>query len=358
MTAITLAKIEKRFGGPRGVLVLNDLDLAVKEGESYVLLGQSGCGKTTTLRMMAGLEVPTGGEMGFSGTPVYSQRERLWLPPERRPIGMVFQSYALWPTMTVRQNVRFTLERGRTRLSRPEADTRTRDTLEMMQIGHLADRRITQLSGGQQQRVALARAIAQRPSVLLMDEPLSNLDPQLRSDVRGEIRRLCKSLGTTAVIVTHDRDDALGLADRVGVMEGGKILQQAAPSEVMGAPSSLFIARLFGEMNTLEGQVASLKGEDAVVACTGGGRFSVKRAAWMKEGQLVVLGARPASQFFASEGVPGTIVESHLEAQMHRNKVDVGDAVMTIYHEGDALPVGERVNIATKPQGWMPFRAR
>jgi len=357
MTAIALAKIEKRFGGQNGILVLDGLDLTIAEGESYVLLGQSGCGKTTTLRMIAGLEEPTGGEMTMNGSTVYSRENRIWVAPERRPIGMVFQSYALWPTMTVMQNVRFTLERGRTRLSRAEATARTREVLDMMQIGHLADRRITQLSGGQQQRVALARAVAQQPRILLMDEPLSNLDPQLRSDVRGEIRKVCKSLGTTAVIVTHDRDDALGLADRVGVMDRGKILQQAAPSEVMNDPSSLFIARLFGEMNALDGHVASFADGNAVVA-VGSRPFPVKRYAWMELGQKVVLGARPSSQFLAQDGIAGIIVESHLEGQMHRNKVDIGEGVMTIYHEGAALAVGERVHVATRPESWMAFPAR
>ncbi|HWJ87901.1 MAG TPA: ABC transporter ATP-binding protein [Pelagibacterium sp.] len=357
MTAIALAKIEKRFGGQNGILVLDKLDLTIGEGESYVLLGQSGCGKTTTLRMMAGLEEPTGGEMTISGNAVYSRADRIWVAPERRPIGMVFQSYALWPTMTVMENVRFTLERGRTRLARAEAVARTRDVLEMMQIGHLADRRVTQLSGGQQQRVALARAVAQQPRILLMDEPLSNLDPQLRSDVRGEIRRLCKNLGTTAVIVTHDRDDALGLADRVGVMDKGRILQQAAPSDVMSEPGSLFIARLFGEVNTLDGHVAALDDGHAKIAVASQ-VFSVKRQLWMETGQTVVLGARPLSQSFAENGIAGTVAESHLEGQMRRNKVDVGDGMMTIYHEGTALPVGERVFVATRPEGWMVFPTR
>jgi ABC-type Fe3+/spermidine/putrescine transport system ATPase subunit len=356
MTAIALAKIEKRFGGQNGILVLDELDLTIAEGESYVLLGQSGCGKTTTLRMIAGLEEPTGGEMTISGSRVYSRANRLWVTPERRPIGMVFQSYALWPTMTVMENVRFTLERGRTRLARPEAMARTREVLDMMQIGHLAERRITQLSGGQQQRVALARAVAQQPPILLMDEPLSNLDPQLRSDVRGEIRKLCKSLGTTAVIVTHDRDDALGLADRVGVMDKGKILQQATPSDVMNDPGSLFIARLFGEVNTLAGHVASLDEGHAVISVASRS-FQVKRRGWMEQGQKVVLGARPSNQSFANEGIAGTVAESHLEGQMHRNKVDIGDGMMTIYHEGAALPAGERVHVATRPEGWMAFPA-
>lgn len=356
MTAIQLDNIEKRFGGAHGVAVLQGLDLSIVEGESYVLLGPSGCGKTTTLRMVAGLEEPTDGKMTISGNPVYSNGDRVWVPPERRPIGMVFQSYALWPTMTVAENVRFTLAHGRTRLGRQDAIKRTNDVLDMMQIGHLAKRRVTQLSGGQQQRVALARAIAQQPRILLMDEPLSNLDPQLRSDVRGEIRKLCKSLGTTAVIVTHDRDDALGLADRVGVMDKGKILQQAAPSDVMSDPSSLFIARLFGEVNALNGRIVSLEGETAMIA-VGDLSFSTNRDAWMAQDQRVVLGARPSSQSFAQEGIAGTIIESHLEGQMHRNQVDVGQGTMTIYHEGQPLPVGERVHVATRPQGWMVFPA-
>ncbi|MEL4072423.1 ABC transporter ATP-binding protein [Ochrobactrum sp. GPK 3] len=354
MTSIALKQIDKQFGGKRGNHILKNLDLSINEGESYVLLGQSGCGKTTTLRMIAGLEEPTSGDISISGDPVYSESQGIWIPPEQRPIGMVFQSYALWPTMTVMENVRFTLQRGRTRLSSKDAQARAVEVLDMMQISHLADRNITLLSGGQQQRVALARAIAQRPSILLMDEPLSNLDPLLRADVRGEIRRLCKQLGTTALIVTHDRDDALGLADRVGVMEKGNILQEAAPARIMNAPCSLFIARLFGEVNEFEGRIDAFDADRARIK-VGPLFVSVERRDWMKNQQSVVLGVRPSEQSFSDDGLNGTVVESHLEGQMYRNKIDVETSVITVYNAGNALTIGETVHISTKPDSWMAF---
>lgn len=355
MTAIQLDRVSKSFNGNQGAAVLNELDLTIKEGESHVLLGPSGCGKTTTLRLIAGLDTPSDGCITIAGAAMYSARERIWVPPERRPIGMVFQSYALWPNMTVAENVRFALTHGRARLKREEAEQRVRDVLATMQIEKLAQRRVTQLSGGQQQRVALARAIAQRPKVLLMDEPLSNLDPQLRADVRGEIREITKRLGVTSVIVTHDRDDALALADHVSVMSGGKIVQQATPSSMIRDPATLFVARLFGEINALEGKVVSASAGRLVVRAHETD-IVVASAAPMEPGADVVIAARPSRQHLADSGLPGVVIESHLEGEVVRSQVRVGSAKFTLYHHDPPLQAGQNVHVASSQEAWMIYR--
>ncbi|MDH7798846.1 MULTISPECIES: ABC transporter ATP-binding protein [unclassified Beijerinckia] len=355
MTAIKLKQVSKSFQGGKGAAVLNALDLDIKEGESHVLLGPSGCGKTTTLRLIAGLDMPSDGTITIAGATMYSARERTWVPSEQRPIGMVFQSYALWPNMTVAQNVCFALTYGRARLGHEEAGRRVRDVLATMQIESLADRPVTQLSGGQQQRVALARAIAQRPKVLLMDEPLSNLDPQLRADVRGEIREITRQLGVTSVIVTHDRDDALALADRVSVMSAGRIVQQAQPCDMIRDPATLFVARLFGEINVLEGKVVSVSPGRLLIKADES-EISVVSHAEIAPGSDVVIAMRPSRQRLAEEGLCGVVIESHREGELVRSQVRVGHAKFTLYHHDPPLRAGQIVHVASDDEAWMIYR--
>jgi iron(III) transport system ATP-binding protein len=225
----------------------------VKEKEFFVLLGLSGSGKTTLLRCVAGLEQPEAGEIILGEQIVSSADRKIFIAPEDRAIGMVFQSYAVWPHMTVFDNVAFSLTHGKRKLPRAKVRDRVRGALELVQLSGLEDRPAPFLSGGQQQRVALARALAVEPKILLMDEPLSNLDARLREEVRDEIRRLAKRLGITVLYVTHDQVEAMALADQIAVMSQGKILQTGAPQELYEFPLNRAVGEFLGSMNEFVG---------------------------------------------------------------------------------------------------------
>ena len=253
---ISIRKLRKTFHAQQGVVnALRDIDLEVAEGDFCVLLGPSGCGKTTTLRCVAGLERPDSGEIEIGGRLVNASASRVYVPAEKRAIGMVFQSYAIWPHMNVFQNVAFPLTQGRKRVSKTQVAERVRAALKRVQLDGLEDRPATDLSGGQQQRVAMARAMVADAKVLLMDEPLSNLDARLREQMRVELRKITKSIGVTTLYVTHDQAEALSLGDKVCVMNQGEILQIAAPHEVYAKPANLFVAQFVGEMNFVKGAI-------------------------------------------------------------------------------------------------------
>jgi spermidine/putrescine transport system ATP-binding protein len=242
--AVEAQHVVKRFGqGPSEVRALDDVSVTVARGEFFTLLGPSGCGKTTLLRCIAGFETPTEGRILLSGQDITHE------PPNRRRVNTVFQSYALFPHLTVAQNVSFGLEM----MGKPRAEV-TRTTEEMLalvKLDHLAARRPDALSGGQQQRVALARALAPRPEVLLLDEPLSALDLKLRKEMQSELKRLQHETGITFVFVTHDQEEALTMSDRIGVMSAGKLLQVGPPREIYNRPLNRFVADFIGETNFL-----------------------------------------------------------------------------------------------------------
>jgi iron(III) transport system ATP-binding protein len=257
---ISIRGLQKSFRAREGwVDALRSVNLEVGEGEFCVLLGPSGCGKTTTLRCVAGLERPDSGEIEIGGQLVNSAARRLHVPTERRDLGMVFQSYAIWPHMNVFQNVAFPLTQGHKRFAKSQVANKVRAALKRVQLDGLEDRPATDLSGGQQQRVAMARAMVTEPKILLMDEPLSNLDARLREQMRVELRKITKSIGVTTLYVTHDQAEALSLGDRVCVMNAGDILQIAAPNEVYTRPANLFVAQFVGEMNFVKGKVAGAR---------------------------------------------------------------------------------------------------
>jgi putative spermidine/putrescine transport system ATP-binding protein len=251
---LTLDCVTKMFGGH---VAVDNLSLSVGDGEFVCLLGPSGCGKTTTLRLIAGFETVDRGAIRLDGFDITG------VPPQQRDIGLVFQHYALFPHMTVAQNVGYGLKMRRFRAARiaKEVDA----TLDLVRLRHLASRYPNQLSGGQQQRVALARALAIRPRLLLMDEPLSSLDPNLRDDMRTEIRHIQRQVKITTVFVTHDQAEAFALADRIGVMTEGRLRQLADPTSIYETPTSAAVGTFIGKVNTVNGQITELDGERAVL---------------------------------------------------------------------------------------------
>ncbi|MGZ5065122.1 MAG: ABC transporter ATP-binding protein [Usitatibacter sp.] len=245
------------YPNERGEIVkaAQDVSFTVPEGKLFTLLGPSGCGKTTTLRSIAGLEKPRVGEIAVNERIVYSSAKGVFVAPNRRGFGMVFQSYAIWPHMNVFQNAAFPLEVGDKKYSRQEIRDKVMRGLTAVQLDHLADREATKLSGGQQQRLALARALVMEPALLLLDEPLSNLDAKLRHHLRFELKRLQRELRITTVYVTHDQSEALALSHEIAVMNEGRIQQVGSPREIYERPSSSFVADFVGSTNVLDGAV-------------------------------------------------------------------------------------------------------
>ena len=261
---ISIRGITKRFGP---VVAVDQVSLEIRPNEFFALLGPSGCGKTTLLRMLAGFELPDEGDILIDG------QDMTDVAPNRRPVNMVFQSYAVFPHMTVFDNVGYGLRVTRT--PGPEIETRVRETLEMTRLGGLADRRPDQLSGGQLQRVALARALVKRPKVLLLDEPLSALDAKLREAMRLELVNLQQTVGIAFVFVTHDQNEALSMANRIAVMDEGRIRQVARPAELYEFPNCRFVADFIGQMNLFEGRVKGRRGDELDIEVPGVGDLRV-----------------------------------------------------------------------------------
>jgi iron(III) transport system ATP-binding protein len=326
--SIRIENLTKRFGD---TVAIRGLNLTIGAGEIFFLLGPSGCGKTTLLRSLAGFYIPDEGRIFFGDDDVTD------VPPHGRNTGMMFQSYALWPHMTVAQNVAFGLEeRPGRKLHRDEINRRVGEALDSVKMGEFAKRKINQLSGGQQQRVALARAMVIRPRCLLLDEPLSNLDTKLRVEMRGEIRRICKEAGLTAIYVTHDQKEALSVGDRIAVMEAGHIRQAGAPAELYRQPASRFVADFMGETNLLEGTVTSV--EDGVVHVETGLRvFTGAAHGWVpKRGGRALLSIRPEAWRLgvnrdAVNAVTGRIVERVYLGEMAQYRFAVGARTLKIY---------------------------
>jgi iron(III) transport system ATP-binding protein len=356
---IKLTGIRKIFMTERGEFeAVRGVDVDVCEGEFYTLLGPSGCGKSTTLRCVAGLETPEQGEIAIGGEVVYSSASGIAQPAHRRPIGMVFQSYAIWPHMAVFDNVAFPLVHGRFKLSRKEVKERVMKALALVRLEELASRPAPLLSGGQQQRVALARALVAEPKVLLLDEPLSNLDAALREEMRVEIRRLAKDLGLTALYVTHDQIEALTMSDRLAVMAAGQILQEGAPEEIYFDPQDPFIAQFVGKINLLEGKVVEVSAEDSFATVeTALGKFRCRGSAKISQGSDVFIAWRPE------------VIECHEKSPDCSNIVEgtvasmsfLGDSMLYVLSCGDTeitckfaslkrLRTGEKLSLHLPPE--------
>ncbi len=307
MVTITIQELTKRFSGS---VVLSSVNLQIEAGELFFLLGPSGCGKTTLLRHIAGFYTPDAGKIWFDDEDVTR------LPAHKRGTGMMFQSYALWPHLNVAQNVAFGLEeRNR---PRREIEHRVSEVLEQVKLDGLGSRKIQQLSGGQQQRVALARALVIRPKCLLLDEPLSNLDAKLRLEMRTEIRQIVKQHGLTAIYVTHDRDEALSMADRLAIMDAGKLIQVGAAPEIYLNPATRMVAEFIGETNFVEGR--TLRESSRAGFYDVETPFGVLRgrtdATWQPaSGQPVMMSVRPEALTFGSvldspNRFPGRIIDT------------------------------------------------
>lgn len=251
---VHIQHLTKQFGD---TIALDNVSLEIAAGELFFLLGPSGCGKTTLLRSLAGFYIPEKGSIRFG------EQDVTQLPPHKRETGMMFQSYALWPHMTVFQNVAFGLEQRK--IPKPQINQRVNEALNMVKMSEYADRKPNQLSGGEQQRIALARALVVHPKCLLLDEPLSNLDAKLRNEMRIEIRDICKKYNLTTVYVTHDQKEALSIADRMAVMDKGRIIQVGAPLKVYKRPANTFVSTFIGESNIIEGTVIRTAVGEAIV---------------------------------------------------------------------------------------------
>jgi spermidine/putrescine transport system ATP-binding protein len=299
---IALESVCKRFGRATAV---QDVTLSIREGEFFSLLGPSGCGKTTTLRMIAGFEVPDEGRIILQGQDVTR------VPANRRPVNMVFQQYALFPHMSIYDNVAFGLKVKR--VPRREQPARIDEILRVVELEGFERRRPRQLSGGQQQRVALARALVNRPAALLLDEPLGALDVKLRKQMQLELKRIQHELGTTFVYVTHDQEEALAMSDRIAVMNDGVVEQIAGPREIYEQPSSTFVADFIGSLNTLELKVDEIVGEYAVMRLGEGERVAVPLSAGARIGESFRVAVRPERVQIGAIGSPTPDAGSRLE---------------------------------------------
>ena len=351
MQAVRATGLVKTFGR---VTAVNDLSLEARAGEFLTLLGPSGCGKTTTLRLIAGLERPDQGEIHLGSRLLSSSDAGLFVPPERRGMGMVFQSYAIWPHMTVFENVAFPLQE--LRRPRPEIRERVMAILNTVGLGGLHDRPAPMLSGGQQQRVALARALVSNPQVLLLDEPLSNLDARLREEMRFELRDMQARLGITSIFVTHDQAEAMTLSDRIIVMNAGHIEQEGRPEDVYQRPSTRFVMDFLGRANHLPARMA--RGDDeGWVAVVDGRAFGVRVSGteeWA-EGQEVLLAFRPEgveARAAEGDGAWVGVVRSSVYVGGHvEYVVDLGGfSVRAVGPEDPRLPNDARARLTCRPE--------
>jgi iron(III) transport system ATP-binding protein len=298
-------------------VALHDVSLDIGADEFVVLLGPSGCGKTTLLRSIAGLEQPESGEILLDGEPVSSARQGVWVPPEARRLGMVFQSYALWPHMSVFENLAYPLRNAAVPSS--EIGPRVTQALERVGLETLAASSPGQLSGGQQQRVALARALVSTSGLVLFDEPLSNLDAKVRARLRLELASLQRSLGFASLYVTHDQAEALALADRIAVMESGRIAQVGTPEEIYNSPATRYIADFIGSANEVQGQVVSLSATECVVTTPLGQLVGCPRAGVSGIGQTVAVMFRPEHCKVVLQATPAMPDHNRIEGVLQRS---------------------------------------
>ena len=352
--------LNTEYPNERGEIVkaARDVSFEVPEGRLFTLLGPSGCGKTTTLRSIAGLERPRSGEISVGDRLVYSGSRGIFVAPNRRGFGMVFQSYAIWPHMNVFQNAAFPLEVGSRRFTRSEIRDKVMRVLTAVQLESFAEREATKLSGGQQQRLALARALAMEPQLLLLDEPLSNLDAKLRERMRFELKRLQRELRITTVYVTHDQSEALALSHSIAVMNEGRIQQIGPPRDIYEKPRSRFVADFVGTTNFIDGEMIA-RGR----VRTGIGDLEIAAGEELREGDRVVLSVRP-EDVELSEARPeganaweGRVDQKVFLGEYNDFQVKLGERVLlSRCHPSLRTRVGEPIFVKLRPEKCFAFK--
>jgi iron(III) transport system ATP-binding protein len=363
---LTIDNLVKSYEGPKGakanrVLAVNNVSLQVEEGQLYTLLGPSGCGKTTTLRSVAGLEDPDSGEIVVGDRTLYSSDKNVLVPANRRGLGMVFQSYAIWPHMHVFDNVAFplTVEARSKRLSKSAIQERVERVLAVVQLDHLAGRQATDLSGGQQQRLALARALVMEPPLLLLDEPLSNLDAKLREEMRFELKRLQRDLNITAVYVTHDQVEALAMSNVIAVMNHGVIEQVGKPREVYNRPASKFVADFIGSSNFFDGVIDHRRDAETYAVRTDEGEIVATSAYDFAPGAAVTVAIRP-EHVQLEQGLPestrtglwgGKVLARAFLGDSVEHKIEVGKLELQVRcHTDLSIPPNTEVSLTLPPE--------
>jgi iron(III) transport system ATP-binding protein len=332
-----LRKVFSTGSPPVEKAAIDTVDFTIAAGEIVVLLGPSGCGKTTTLRCVAGLEHPTSGRIVIGGTAYTDPAAGVLVPPRSRNLGMVFQSYAVWPHMTVRQNVTYPLKARK--VPRAEQARAVQEALELVELAEYADRPVTQLSGGQMQRVALARSMVYHPQILLLDEPLSNLDAQLRLRLRDDLRRIIKRAGLTALYVTHDQTEAVVLGDRIGVMRDGKLLQLDTPKEIYNRPADLFVAGFTGATNLIDGRVLGSDDRFATIETSSGEKLLTRLGSGLQDGAAARVALRPDNVVFAPAADEQNRFTARVESQHYQGTQTVYE-VTVLGTKIEALEVG------------------
>ena len=355
---VQIEALEKYFGEDKErVHVLKGVTLNIPEGSLYTFLGPSGCGKTTTLRCVAGLERPDGGKISIAGHTVFASGERVYVPTNKRPIGMVFQSYAIWPHMTVAENVAYPLTIHR----RPKDEVKRRvgDVLKIVGLDGLEDRPAPKLSGGQQQRVAFARALVNEPKVMLLDEPLSNLDAKLRVQMRSEIKSLQRRTHITTIFVTHDQAEALAISDQIAVMHGGVLIEVGSPHQLYTRPKRRFTATFLGLTNLIEGKVVEIDGDAKPGKLeTKKGILSFIPSTDLKKNQAAVISIRPENIPLYKERpqglenvLEGKVTEAIFMGDAYQCKIAVGDDLLAVHtHPFNAVHLGDKVYLQLDPR--------
>jgi iron(III) transport system ATP-binding protein len=356
---LSVNALNTSYPNERGEIVkaVQNVSFEVPDGKLFTLLGPSGCGKTTTLRSIAGLEKPTSGQISVNSRIVYSSATNTFVAPNKRGFGMVFQSYAIWPHMNVFQNAAFPLEVGGKRPPRKEIQDKVMRVLAAVRLDHLAEREATKLSGGQQQRLALARALVMEPALLLLDEPLSNLDAKLRDRMRFEVKRMQRELGLTTIYVTHDQSEALALSHEIAVMSEGQIMQIGTPQDIYERPANKFVADFVGVTNFIEGSVLGTHEDGGYVVETPIGSLGVVSADLLRIGDDVLVSVRPEDVVLSEQRPEGrNVFESVVDVRVFLGEyrdfqVKVGERLLLARaHPSIGTAVGEKTYVQLNPE--------